>query len=784
MPTQSPNQKIEVKVAANQVTDFLRSFILAGIFVIILFPILGDYGNLLYPVGREILFRMIVEIILVAYIFLIILDRRYLPRFSLDRNPKGISVGSVLTRFSELRHRLILFSLILFWLFFGLATIFSQDLKFSFWGSFYRGGGFFTLTHFVIFFIILTSVLKTWQQWKKIIFSAIFVSFPITILTIIQFFLAPNRDKIVSTLNNPNFLAAYLLSIFFFTVYFCYSEKKGWLKNFLILTSLLQVISIILTESRGALLGLVLGILILIFLFGSKEPKKIKIISGSVLAVIILFSIFFLNTSYGKSFLKNNPFSSRLINSVQSLKEGGRLDAWRAAFLGLKEKPFLGYGPENFNIPFDKFYLATQEKSKFVDTFFDKAHSNVIEMLATTGILGLLSYLMIFGVAAFLLLRNLKEYATLKIILFSTLIAYFIQDLFNIDTITIFIYFYLWLALINFVSQEKNMGAKPKYQNYQTEKITKKQKLIFYLGLILLIPLLFVSLNKYHLDFLMANYQNNKANEYFVKNDYNKSFETYEKGLKRWTYLSHDLYHKYASALMVAASQINSSDPNTAKALAQKALDMTDKAVKDQPYFNRTWILEGVISNFFIENKQLNYKEKADYYFGKAIEMSPERPFTWINWGNTDLLMGNYGEAKKKYEKAKEIYPADSESYFMLGIVSLYEKKNEEAQEYFAIARENFAKNNFSGFNPASNEALSQRIKPYVKNRDYNNLIKLYTWLQNRNPGNFQYGISLAVVQREMGNFAEARKTMENLFEKFPQLKTQKNIQQFIETLQ
>ncbi len=475
MNNQKLTQQLEIKIKSTQIADFLKKLIVAGIFIITLFPILGDYGNLLYPIGREIFFRMIVEIIFVAYIFLIILDRCYLPKFSK-----------------------ILFSLILFWLFFGLATIFSQDLKFSFWGSFYRGGGFFTLTHFVIFVIILISVLKTWQQWKKIIFLAIGASFPIAIITIVQYFIFINldRSKIVGTLNNPNFLGAYFLLIFFLTVYFAYLEKKGWLKNFLVLTSLLQLTAIVLTQSRGALLGLVAGILTLIIFLIGKEPKKFKIFFGIILMAIILFSVFISISPHGKTFLNNNPFTFRLLNSIQSIKEGGRLDAWRAGFLGLKEKPILGYGPENFNIPFDKFYLATQEKSKFTDAYFDKAHSILIEILSTTGILGLLSYFMILGAAVFILLRNLKEHTNLKIILFSTLIAYSAQNLFNIDTITSFIYFYLWLGLINFVSQKKDTEEEPEYQNFQTEKLAKKQKIILCIGLILLIPRLLISLKK------------------------------------------------------------------------------------------------------------------------------------------------------------------------------------------------------------------------------------------------------------------------------------------------
>ena len=69
---------------------------------------------------------------------------------------------------------------------------------------------------------------------------------------------------------------------------------------------------------------------------------------------------------------------------------------WRDAVPMIADRPFFGYGPDNFLEPFERY------KSDELAAFFpegqgvDKAHNELLQVAATTGLLGLAAYLWIF----------------------------------------------------------------------------------------------------------------------------------------------------------------------------------------------------------------------------------------------------------------------------------------------------------------------------------------------------------------------------------------------------
>lgn len=402
--------------------DIIWVSILIGICSIIALPILSDYG-FLFPLGRDIIFRIIVEILLGLYIVLIFLDKSFLPK------PNWL-----------------LWSLIGFWLINGIATINSLQPIFSFWGNPFRGHGFFSLTHYLIFFIILTSVIKNSYIWKKIIWLSIIISLPITLFSLYEILSYVPRTQ--STLNNPNFLAAYLLLIFFITLGTLIKEKNRDLRIFLMTALALQFLSLLFTKTRGAYIGLAIGVIAFFFLFTyfkAKKNKKQKLIfwSGIIMLIILFFIILILNGNISWFLntlsLPIHEVSPRFISIVQ------RFESYDTAWQGTIEKPLLGVGPENFVIIFDKFYSGSLEATNY--RWFDKVHNVFLETSVTTGIFGLLAYLAILFFAF--------KYGRKDIALIVTLIAYITQNQFNIDATSSLIYFFLWLGLANFLKNNE-----------------------------------------------------------------------------------------------------------------------------------------------------------------------------------------------------------------------------------------------------------------------------------------------------------------------------------------
>jgi O-antigen ligase len=106
-----------------------------------------------------------------------------------------------------------------------------------------------------------------------------------------------------------------------------------------------------------------------------------------------------------------SPYSTSVITrfddanvapTLEEIPEGGdlsittRLLMWRDTVPVILERPLLGHGPDNFAEPFER------HEGEDLRAFFpggetiDKAHNELLQVAATTGLLGLAAYLWIF----------------------------------------------------------------------------------------------------------------------------------------------------------------------------------------------------------------------------------------------------------------------------------------------------------------------------------------------------------------------------------------------------
>lgn len=113
-----------------------------------------------------------------------------------------------------------------------------------------------------------------------------------------------------------------------------------------------------------------------------------------------------------------------------------RVISARIGVRALREQPLLGWGPENYGSAFDRFV----EPEAFVygpsPGFWDQAHSAPIEELTTKGVLGLLSYVVLWGTLVWAIVRRRRPPGeeALAYGVLGALTAYFVQDLFLFDS--------------------------------------------------------------------------------------------------------------------------------------------------------------------------------------------------------------------------------------------------------------------------------------------------------------------------------------------------------------
>lgn len=360
----------------------------------------------------------------------------------------------------KIRNSPITIIVALFLLSFGLSTFLGQDWYRSFWDNHERMLGFFTVAHYVIYYFIVTSVISKWADWKWLLRAFLFAGGIVMFIALIQqfdndFLLNTSGNRSAATLGNAIYVGGYALFLFFIGWLMVMKEKNNLWKGFAGIIGVLSFFGVFFSGSRGAFLGLFvgIGILSISYLITLKEEhRKIKIVLGSIIAIGIL-SMIILFQFRGNAFINNIPTIGRFINTpFLNFTETTRGMAWGIALEGWKERPIIGWGPGNYYYAFNKYYRPEFLRFGYGETWFDNAHNIVLNTFTERGLVGVFFYLSLFGASILMLWRNYKN-NSLDLHLVSVGTAFFIAHLAQTMTVfenpTSYLYFFFFLAFIN-----------------------------------------------------------------------------------------------------------------------------------------------------------------------------------------------------------------------------------------------------------------------------------------------------------------------------------------------
>lgn len=355
----------------------------------------------------------------------------------------------------ELRPRkhILYFAILAYFVAIALSVIFAVDPARAWWGNQERMNGLFTVLHFLAWLTMAVGTLKTWDQWKKLLNYEVALSVVMALVAIGQrinpnLLMFPATVRVGGLLDNPIYMAAYqIFNLFFLALLFWRNKSKVW-RIWYVVFAVFDAIAFVLAQSRGALVGLAVGIVAFVFYVGLFSPrKKVKISVFGVLAVLVL--------AYGAlfamrdlPFIANSPLQ-RLTNFQTTVTT--RLIAWDIAWHGFLERPITGWGYDNFHIVFNSHYNPQSLRFGEYETWFDRAHNTVMDVLSMTGILGFITF---FGIYLAIFISTWRAYKKkwidlpMAAILFSLPIAYFVQNLFVFDHPAGFSMSYLLFGLI------------------------------------------------------------------------------------------------------------------------------------------------------------------------------------------------------------------------------------------------------------------------------------------------------------------------------------------------
>ena len=162
----------------------------------------------------------------------------------------------------------------------------------------------------------------------------------------------PYYPRVSATLGNPIYLAGFLVIAVFVNLFCSTRERNQWFRAAYLAASVLGLLCIVLTRTRGAVVGIVVAIVVSASLYLLKRRAlRARIwVSAMFVAFVVVVTIAFMSVNRSGRHAALGSFLSH-----RNLSALSRLAEWRAAVRGMKDHPFLGTGPENYYIVSNKY---------------------------------------------------------------------------------------------------------------------------------------------------------------------------------------------------------------------------------------------------------------------------------------------------------------------------------------------------------------------------------------------------------------------------------------------
>lgn len=711
--------------------------ILQGGVIASLFIIFFVFSDLLFPfiTSKQLPFNILMEVLLVIWLV-------FLARFPKYRPKKNY----------------IYYGLIAYFLVILISCLVSVDFNLSFWGDAERMLGFFHLIHFLILYFILITVFRSWREWQALFFVSVIIA---TVVSLLGIFGA----NVYSSIGNTAYVSGYLIFNIYFAVLLFFRGKNAW-RWLYVLPVLVMLKEFWSCHTSGAIIGLALSILLLFLLLGllhkTRSVRRWSLIIF-ILAVIGVAGIF---SQYQADWFQNS-FLRNL--TAQKATFQTRLISWRGAAEDFHNHPLLGTGFGNYAIIFDKYFDPTFFNYVKNETYFDRAHNNLIDIASTTGGLGLVTYLGIFVAVFYYLFRELKkngrhvggDSAGMKnleiVILIALIAAYFIQNLAVFDSFVTYVGLMLMLGFIYFLVQpaadededeEEGNESKPLIRNYTEEYIT--------LAILLIAAYLFAS--QYNLKPWMMFRQVISSYGEIMSGEFENGVESYKQAFALNTPLDRD-----GKTTLV---NVATSNPNAFSTLepsvAREDLDYIISLAGDNVAYNpNDSLMQMQLAQILDTAARYNYRDLNLYNYysaqsveaiDRSIEASPRRVPVYLTKAQILLGRGEKDEAIKTINYAISLNTDYYEGYCRLAQTYMLFK---EEDKLVGILDKCFANGGLGQIN--SDRFLKLSVSYYITHKEYERALVIAEQLMQTSSQDQEVWLNLARIYTATGDFERAQ---------------------------
>ncbi|PIT92356.1 MAG: hypothetical protein COU08_02525, partial [Candidatus Harrisonbacteria bacterium CG10_big_fil_rev_8_21_14_0_10_42_17] len=589
------------------------------------------------------------------------------------------------------------------------------------------------------YFFLVTAVFRTHREWRLLFNVFLGVGVVIGVYAVLQRFgilraIQGGQLRVDGTLGNPTYLAGYSLFMIGIAILLFFESRKMWLKYLYGASTLFGVLILYLTASRGPILGLLagLGIIPLLYVcFGGRqgEDKKYKKIAGIALIILIILPIGFWLIK-DTSLIQSNTTLSRLANiSLTDKTTQSRFIVWfDIAWEGIKERPILGWGQENFIAVFSSHYdprMIDQEP------WFDRAHNIIFDWLINAGILGLLAYLGLFA-AAFIMFwggyKNKKITFAQAGIFVAVLIAYFVQNLVVFDNYMTYLMSFTVLA---YASNTEAFGDEDeKKQEYPIKKVNQSM-IIAGISTVLMMVLI----NAANIKPLKQSQTIIRAMASVGSGSVAEVQENFENALAYDTFGNYET-REQMGRLAVDLVGVQNIPVDQKLSFIGALADITEEQLKSYPHDLRTQLF---LSTLYNRAAQLDptYRERAKQHIDIATMISPTRQAVYFTLADYYLLINDFDNALKAVQKGVDLAPEFSQVQSNLAIISIY-AGNKEVEEK--------AVNDLLAIEPNKAIEIARVGNAYIQTQQFDKALVLYEAAVKHDEGSAENHLTYATL--------------------------------------
>jgi putative inorganic carbon (HCO3(-)) transporter len=602
-----------------------------------------------------------------------------------------------------------------------ISSLLSIDPHVSWMGYYSRfnGGMWSVVTYIILYYAFVTNV--TAQSIPRYIRVIIGSAVVVSLYAILErlgidkhLWVQDVQNRVFSTLGQPNWLAAFIVAVIPMTMLFSLKSKilhptsktlwkfeipiriEFWVWS---CVSILFFLVLLFTRSRSGLFGFVIADIALWALLLLKKYKIREILHHALFLHAVFALIVFFNGSNISTidrFFTFNGLKQIIVERqtpkqeaataggyvAPALETGGtesgtiRKYVWQAAVTAWKSTTktlLVGTGTETFAFTFYKFRPAGHNLTSEWDFLYNKAHNEYLNFLATTGLLGLGSYILMLGVCIGWFIRSVhrkeeitvnNEPITINSAIFAGWLSILATNFFGFSVVIMQLFLYLFPAMMFLPSITER---KKKFPNiHQTLAVTATAGIaIVGLGIIF---------SQWYADTLYAmSYRLSRSGQYAQAQIYIEKAANINPG--------EPLYKDEMSTTLVALAMGAFSEQNATVGgeLANQALTENDRAITISPQNVNFWKSRTKIY-YSLSTYDPKLNDAAIAALEHARELSPNDPKIYYNLA---ILYGRQSENNRAVEflqTARSLKPDYRDVYYALYIFYGEMKKPADAK--------------------------------------------------------------------------------------------------------